>query len=156
MKNYNQLFRELGFLIGHTGRALKNSITKSFAEHGYEVTAEQWGILMSLWSKDGISQQVLSASISKEKTTVVRLIDNMEKRNIIVRVQDAGDRRNNLIYLTEEGKSLREKLVPIAINELRKALKNMSEKEIDTLTTLLKKVYNNLKTDKCLENEKIE
>ncbi|MCL5990588.1 MAG: MarR family transcriptional regulator [Bacteroidetes bacterium] len=152
MKNYHKLFGELGFLLGHTGRAMKNSITKSFAEHGFENTAEQWGILMSLWSKDGITQQVLSATIYKEKTTVVRLIDNMEKRNIIVRVQDPDDRRNNLIYLTEEGKILREKLVPIAINELRKALKNMSEKEIDTLTTLLKKVYTNLKNDKCIEH----
>jgi len=147
MKKYNPPFRELGFLIGHTGRALKNSIRKAFAEHGFEITSEQWGILMFLWAKDGITQQELSAIISKEKTTVVRLIDNMEKRNIIIRVHDTEDRRSNLIYLTEEGKSLREKLVPIAVNELRKALKDLSEKEVDTLTTLLKKVYANLKTD---------
>jgi DNA-binding MarR family transcriptional regulator len=67
-------------------------------------------------------------------------------------VRDKADRRNNLIFLTDEGKRLREMLVPIAINELRKALNNISEKEIDTLTILLKKVYNNLKTDKCIEN----
>lgn len=152
MKNYHILFKELGFLIGHTGRAMKNAITKAFAEHSFEITAEQWGILMSLWAKDGITQQELSTAISKEKTTVVRLIDKMEERNIIVRVHDIADRRNNLIFLTEEGKKLREKLVPIAINELRKALKGMSEKEIDTLTSLLKKVYSNLKPDKFIEN----
>ncbi|MBI5325668.1 MAG: MarR family transcriptional regulator [Ignavibacteriae bacterium] len=147
MKNYNILFKELGFLIGHTGRALKNSITKAFAKNGYEITVEQWGILMFLWTKDGITQQALSSSIAKEKTTVVRLIDKMEKRNMIKRIQDKEDRRNNLIYLTDEGKSLREKLVPIAIYELKKALKNLSELEIDNLTLLLKKVYNNIKTD---------
>ncbi|TAL67480.1 MAG: MarR family transcriptional regulator [Bacteroidetes bacterium] len=146
-KEYN-LFSELGFLIGHTGRALKNSMTKAFADNEFEVTSEQWGILMLLWSKEGITQQEISSAISKEKTTVVRLIDNMEKRKIIRRQQDKGDRRNNLIYLTGEGKKLREKLVPIAISELRKALNNLNEKEVETLTYLLQKVYDNLKNNK--------
>ena len=150
MRNGNKLYSELGFLIGHTGRAMKNTMTKAFAENGFEVTSEQWGILMLLWSKDGITQQEISASIAKEKTTVVRLIDNMEKRKFITRKKDKGDRRNNLIYLTEDGIKLREKLVPLAIGELQNALKNLSGQELVTLNSLLLKVYNNLKNDKQL------
>jgi DNA-binding MarR family transcriptional regulator len=144
-KDYNHLFNSLGFYIGHTGRAMKNSMTKCFIENGYDITSEQWGLLMFLWIQDGLTQQEISSKIMKEKTTVVRLIDNLVKHNIIVRKQDSKDRRNNLIYLTKEGKRLREKLIPLAVETLKKALNGLTDVEIEALSVLLRKVYDNIK-----------
>ena len=40
---------------------------------------------------------------------MTRLIDNMEKQHLVVRISDKKDRRTNLIHLTKDGKELEEK-----------------------------------------------
>ena len=150
----------IGFLLGHIGRTLKTKLTKSFNDEGYDITAEQFSILMYLWKRQGINQQELSDNIFKEKTTTLRLIDNLEGRKLIKRVRDDNDRRNNLIYLTEEGIQLKDALLKIVDINVGEVLMGLSEEEIENMGTILKKVYCNLKPDnehteflnKCGEN----
>ena len=40
---------------------------------------------------------------------MTRLIDNMERQHLVVRISDKKDRRTNLIHLTKDGKELEEK-----------------------------------------------
>ena len=53
---------------------------------GYDVTCEQWSVLVNLGKKNGQSQQELAGLICKDKTSVTRLIDNMEKHSLVVRI----------------------------------------------------------------------
>ena len=45
---------------------------------------------------------------------MTRLIDNMERQHLVVRISDKKDRRTNLIHLTKDGKELEEKARVIA------------------------------------------
>ena len=40
---------------------------------------------------------------------MTRLIDNMERQHLVVRISDKKDRRTNLIHLTKDGKELEER-----------------------------------------------
>ena len=91
------LNNSLGYLVNHAARTLVNGLSKNFAEAGWDVTAEQWRVLVNLWDKDGRTQQELSQATGKKKTSITRLIHGMEKRNLVVRVPDQRDRRQNLI-----------------------------------------------------------
>ena len=58
---------------------------------------------------------------------------------------DKSDRQEILlIYLTDEGYALRDRIVPIAVECIEDAVKGFTEEEVDTLVALLKKLILNL------------
>jgi len=133
----------IGTLIGRAYRILKYDIQREFHTVGYNLTVEQWVLLVILKMKDGISQHDISNIISKEKTTITRLIDGVEKKKLIVRVQDKNDRRNKLIYLTDEGKIVESILTPIVKRINKKALNGFTDEETKMFYTLMNKMINN-------------
>jgi len=145
VENEAQINHSIGFYLGHTFRTIKTVLNKLFHDGGFNVTSEQWQVLMSLWAKDGKTQQQLSTAVTKEKATVTRLIDGLEKKNLIVRIQDKTDRRKNLVYLTNEGKALKDKIMPIAARTLDEAVKGFSYSEIEQFRNMLLRVQENLK-----------
>ena len=57
---------------------------------------------------------------------MTRLIDNMERQHLVVRISDKKDRRTNLIHLTKDGKELEERARVIANQTLKEALKGIT------------------------------
>ena len=139
------LEESLGYLIGRAGRALGTRLNRNFVEAGYDVTCEQWAVLVNLWKKNGQSQQDLAGTTCKDKTSMTRLLDNMEKRNLVVRIPNKEDRRQKFIYLTKKGRDLQEKLVKIVHQTLQEAQRNISVKDITLCKKVLTSVYENAK-----------
>lgn len=143
MKEY-VLHDSLGFLVAQASRLMALQLGRNFREAGYSVTVEQWRVLVQLWEKDGQNQQDLSAKCGKDKTSVTRLIDAMEKSGIVVRVPDQKDRRNKLIYLTHHGKTLKKELVELSKKTLSEAKTGIDRKDINGAKKVLEAIYNNL------------
>ncbi len=61
---------------------------------------------------------------------MTRLIDNMERQHLVVRISDKKDRRTNLIHLTKDGKELEERARVIANQTLKEALKGITIEEL--------------------------
>ena len=80
--NFNDSF---GFIVVKTGRLIENKLKSNFEKSGVSVTPQQWSVLTMLWNEDGISQQNLADSFSKDKTSMTRLLNNMEKNELIFR-----------------------------------------------------------------------
>jgi DNA-binding MarR family transcriptional regulator len=59
---------------------------KKFPYAGLEITIEQWSILYHLWKEDGLSQQELCNRTFRDKPSITRLIDNLEKQHLVKRV----------------------------------------------------------------------
>ncbi len=131
-----------GFIINRTNLKLSNYLTRKFKP--YEITPEQWGVLNRLWFKDGISQKELSELTIKDQTTTTRILDKLEWKGLIKRQRSTLDRRLLLIYLTAEGRSLEDKLVPIVKGVLNEALKGFTPEEIQLIKSLLNRIYNNV------------
>lgn len=132
----------IGFIISRTHRKLSNYLTRKFKP--YDITPEQWGVLNRLWDKDGISQKEISEITIKDQTTLTRILDKLEWKGLIERQTSPDDRRSFLIFLTEAGRSLKDKLVPIAGEALDEALQGLSEEEIKQLKVLLNKIFMNV------------
>lgn len=145
-----KLHNSVGFYINYLSNVMRNSLTRAFQEQGYDITHAQWLILMMLWLKDGRRQNELTQIIYKEKTTITRVIDTLEKKNLLVRVPDQTDKRNKFVYLTKGGKELRNHLTPIVIELNKQASAGLSEIELETLKNVLNKIYSNLNAD-CKE-----
>ena len=134
-----------GKLIHHTERLLVNRLQRNFRESGHNINAEQWRVLINLWSQDGQTQQELSEKTWKNKGNITRMIDNLEKRNIVVRIPNHADRRSKLIYLTSKGKKYLKSLIPIARNTLYEAQENIPKDEMKLCKSILQQVINNLR-----------
>ncbi|MEG6615261.1 MarR family transcriptional regulator [Peptococcaceae bacterium 1198_IL3148] len=136
------LDNSLGFILNRTNTKMKNSLLHSFKEYG--VTPEQWAVLNRLWVQEGLSPKVLAQLTSKDQPTTVRMLSKLEKKGYIWRQVNPKDNRSFLIYLTSEGKQLKNKLYPLAFEALDKAISGISEKEIELVKTVLNKIYRNL------------
>ena len=132
----------LGFIINKTAAKMKNYLHQSLKE--YDITPEQWGILGRLWEQDGVSQKELSDKSCKDQANITRILDKLEEKGLITRQANPGDRRAFLIFLTEEGRKLKERVVPLVLKTLEKAQRDIGEEEIEHLKALLNKVYSNL------------
>ncbi len=133
----------LAYHIRMAVRGLVREFNSAVIKAGYHVTDEQWIILSVLWEKEGINQQELSNFSDRDKTSITRLIDSLEKKNIAVRVPDRSDRRNKMIYLTKKGRDLEQGLGQVAVNVMEKALLGLTDEHIETSMITLKKIIKN-------------
>jgi DNA-binding MarR family transcriptional regulator len=132
----------LGFIICHADLKMKNNLMRKIKS--FDITTEQWMIMNRLFEEGGISQKELSERTLKDQGALTRTLDIMEKKGLVKRQINPDDRRSFLIYLTDEGQDVRVQIVPIAEQCIEDAVKGFTEEEVDTLTTLLKRVIFNL------------
>lgn len=128
----------LGYLVNRAARSLAHQLAEELRPTG--VAIGQWRVLLSLWSRDGMSQAELSREIAIEPPTMVRTIDRMVRDGLVTRVPDPADRRVTRINLTERGRALRAELVPKAAAVNARNLGRMTEREGRTLRRLLRKL----------------
>ena len=134
----------VGFHANRTGRLMAKHLSKIFMDEGVALNGDQLPILLHLWMKDGQNQQDIADAIFRDKATIARHIHHLEKENLVLRVPDENDKRNKKIYLTNKGKELESRVMPMAYQLKQKALEDINSKEIDICNRVLEKIYNNL------------
>ncbi|MBR2359227.1 MAG: MarR family transcriptional regulator [Bacteroidaceae bacterium] len=134
-------------LNGKVSAAINRRLIRNFRENGLEITPEQWTVLLFLWEKDGVSQQELCNATFKDKPSMTRLIDNMERQNLVVRIASKNDRRTNLVYLTRQGRELQDRARSVANRTLKEALAGLTIEELRVSQEVLRKVFSNAKSE---------
>lgn len=124
--------------------AIARSLQKKFRHNELEITIEQWSVLYHLWKQDGLSQQDLCNKTFRDKPSITRLIDNLEKLKLVKRVANKEDKRVNSVYLTDAAKQLQDLTINLANQTMDEALVGVSKLEIETVKNVLQKVYDNL------------
>jgi DNA-binding MarR family transcriptional regulator len=128
----------LGYLVNRMARLMADELAERIRPAG--VAIGQWGVLLVLWARDGMTQAELSRVVAIEPPTVVRTIDRMVRDGLVTRAPDPDDRRLSRIYLTERALSLRDELVPLAAAVNGDILKGLTASESRTLRQLLAKL----------------
>ncbi len=132
-------------LNGKLSAVINRKLSYNFHKSGVEITPDQWTVLMYLWQKDGVAQQELCNATFKDKPGMTRLIDEMERQHLVVRIVDRRDRRTNLIHLTKTGRALEGKARFLANKTLKEALYGLTVEELKVGQDVLKKVFTNIK-----------
>ena len=133
------------FITGRASTAIARRLQKKFNTAGLHITIEQWSVLYHLWKQEGISQQELCNATFRDKPSITRLVDNLEKLNLVKRVASENDRRINLIYLTKQAQKLQEEAMALAEETLNEALETVPPDKVDVCKEVLQIVYDNLK-----------
>ena len=135
--------KELGSFIDRTYKVVRQDLINRFREAEVDITPEQWVILSRL-DADGEMYQTDLASLSfRDKPTVSRIIELLAKKGLVEKNQDESDGRRFIVKLTPEGKRQVDSAYPSVEASREMGWTNLTDKEYETLVTLLDKVFSN-------------
>jgi MarR family 2-MHQ and catechol resistance regulon transcriptional repressor len=106
----------------------------------YNLTISQFGVLEALYHLGPMSQRQLAQKILKSSGNMTMVIDNLEKRKLVLRVRDVQDRRSFSIQLTPEGERLIATIFPDQAQKITEAFAVLDHHEKQELARLCKKL----------------
>ena len=148
--NYTDAEYQSTFLTDHSIAYLAREITRIYtrnlqdaiAEHG--ILIGQYHFLRVLWEQDGITQRELANAVGMKESTTFTALAGMEKQGLLTRTRDSIDRRKMTIKLTDKGRGLKSKLIPIAKTVNDRPLTAFTPEQLSNLKTGLETLRNNL------------
>jgi len=130
------------FLISKVCQKLIVNLQKVFSESGIEVTPIQVMLLFFLQKNDGSSLTQISQGLMLENPTVTGLVDRLEKLDYVKRSDHPDDRRVYLVHITEKGKKVANKALPIIKKLNEEIKKGYSKGEIENFKKVLIGAFN--------------
>jgi DNA-binding MarR family transcriptional regulator len=133
----------IAYLVGRTSRSIIKRLTNKFSDAGFDVSYEQWSILVHLYRKDGQTQQELANIAVKDKAAITRLLNVLEKKNMVLRIPDRSDKRSKLVYLTHKAKAFKRDLIAVVEELLEEADQGVEPHEMAQCKSTLNKIFSN-------------
>ncbi len=130
LKTYTQMMR--------AADAVTTRMHRHLADH--RLTLSQFGVLEALYHKGALCQRDIGQKILKTSGNMTTVIDNLEKRKLVVREKNRADRRRITVSLTPAGFDLINAIFPTHAKIAEQAFAVLDPDELLTLGKLLKKV----------------
>jgi DNA-binding MarR family transcriptional regulator len=136
-----EILREIGMIA----RALDSISNIEFKE--YDLTKGQYLYLVRICENPGIIQEKLAEMIKVDRTTAARAIQKLEMNGFIEKKDDQNNKKIKKLFPTEKGKNV----YPFIKRENDfsniVALEGLSEREVETIFSLLQRVRKNIEKD---------
>ncbi len=95
------LAERLGYLLKHAQQRLMQAAAPAMAQFG--IDGRELAVLAVLGAAVPLSQQDAAAQLGVDRTTMVALVDSLERKGLVERHRSAEDRRKNIVRLTQAG-----------------------------------------------------
>ena len=138
------LSKEIAVELNLTGCKLKQFIAAKLRQMNVPLTPEQFILIDLLWNQGSMSQQQLADQMQKDKNSVTKLVDALERKGFVVREQNRQDRRSNTLILTEKAEGLKPGAKQKGISILDEMLIGISEEELRSFLVTLGKLNRNM------------
>ena len=139
-------------LVKDAGRGLSRALQMRLTEHS--VSFGHWTFLRILWVEDGLTQRELSERAGLMEPTTFSALKAMEQLGYVERRQQPDSRKKVYVFLTETGRALRDKLVPLAEEVNKVALEGIDPATIAAARDMLLKMIHNLAQDEAEQSRK--
>ncbi|WP_138479497.1 MarR family winged helix-turn-helix transcriptional regulator [Dyadobacter bucti] len=131
------------FKIDTTIKKIRNALQKQLTEAGFDLTVDQWVLIDHIFRRQGISQNELAELTFKDPPTVTRIIDLLEKKDLVERGPAAGDRRKFNLFLTKNGEKTYNQAFPIVADIRRKGWGSLNESDYQHFVRIMDSIYQN-------------
>ena len=138
------LSKEIAVELNLTGCKLKQFLASKLKQLGVPLTPEQFMLIDLLWNHGEMSQQQLADLMHKDKNSVTKLVDAIERKGFVVRRQNKNDRRSNTLVLTEKANQLKPGAKQKGISILDQMLEGINENELRMFLETLRKLNVNM------------
>ncbi len=101
-------------------------------------------IVLNRQPEEAMSPSTLAEKVGVKRATMTGLLDGLEQKRQVKRLNHPEDRRRTSIQLTEEGRQILDKMLPGYYKHIAKFMVNLDESERQNLIFLLSKVNKGL------------
>lgn len=117
------LIKEVAVYINILNSKIKKYFGDELNKNTINMTPEQYLVMDILWDEGTLSQQAIADIIQKDKNSVTKFIDSLERKGFVFRAVDKEDRRINNIVLSKDGIMLKDTTTEVAINMMNQVVK---------------------------------
>ena len=130
-------------LVGFHLRQAQIAVFRDFVESmgSLDVTPGLFAVLVLIDCNPGMKQSELARAVHLDRSTVVSVIDSLERRGLVARHAVENDRRSNALALTPAGVAMLKQLKRRVSAHERRLARHLDARERATLTTLLARIF---------------
>jgi DNA-binding MarR family transcriptional regulator len=134
-----------GYWINRTSYLYRASAEIIFKENNINITPEQWAMLGIIWStEDNITVNEISLKTIKDKSTVSRGLNILEKRGFVKYIPNPNDGRSKFVTTTSEINKVKPLILKCIKRVIKIAEKGIDIEELDRARLMHEKIQNNL------------
>ena len=127
-----------------------NDLSELLNDTDVTIGEREWRVISILGAYGGLTNGNLASALKTDAATVSRAVKVLKSTNLVDTLNSKKDRRKVLIYLTESGAKLYDKVTPKRIESGQMIDKCFTNEELSTLHHLLNKLDRHMQH---LENE---
>lgn len=145
-KLFAEMRDTLFFQIHRIQKSMFRKGNQIFQEAKIPLQLEQFPILMTAYAHDALSQQEIAELTHRDKSSIQRTLVTLERKGFVKIVQDANDKRRNLVHVTDAGKYMAERIKELMKRIEQETFKILEEQErkeaIDNMKRIADKLEN--------------
>lgn len=136
------LDESIGLLSNQTNRKMVRYVNLMLKN--YDITLEQWVVLLVLSKGDIMNQKQLAQKVEKDQPTLARILDILERKNLIERQSIKEDRRSFLVHITDLGINHKQEVATFLEDVFEKMLTGIPKSKIDIYKEVMLQVNQNI------------
>lgn len=143
MGEQNLSLLEMGKMMHEIYRLLKKRMEVQKYED-VRISIEQFSLLHAISKKEeDVIQKDMADMLGKDKSAILRLIDNLEEKELVRRVVDIKDRRKNYLMVTKTRYRIIEQYMKIVDDMMEELKQGLTQAEIAVFHKVVGHVRNN-------------
>ena len=135
----------MGVYLNQAHFLFKQCFLSELVNNNVDLTPEQYLLIDLLWDEGPLTQQQIADQMQKDKNSITKLIDGLEKKGYVIGETNTEDRRKNLVVVTKMGEGKKQEITRIAINAADNILGGIPLVELNTVVEVLNKLNRNMK-----------
>ncbi len=138
------LSKEIAVYLNLSACKLKQYTAAILKQNNVGLTPEQFLLIDLLWNQGSMTQQQMADAMQKDKNSITKLVDALEKKGLVLRVKDKTDRRSNKLVLTQSAEMMKSGAKECGISMLDNILTGIDEDELRSFLNTLGKLTDNM------------
>ena len=138
------LFKFVPFRLNRLSAEVSQALSSEYQER-YKLDIPEWRVLATLgFRNEACTAQYISHCTRTHKSTISRAVMSLMQRHLVERVENADDRREFSLRMTDKGKTLYEELTPRLLRKEQGIMSCLSAQERREFARLLGKMEGSL------------
>lgn len=135
---------QLTVLLGRIWVLHAQQLDILFRQHKIELTADQYRLMHLLWTRNGAHQEYYARKLGRDRSALTRMLDTLEEKGYLERVDDRQDQRAKMVFLKTLGKQLEEQVEQCANEVLLQMWDGIASEEREQLNDFLNRLLHNI------------
>ena len=123
---------------------IKKRQQKVISDLGFKITMEQLVVIEVLDANGDMNMTELAKTVWKQNANITRIVDKLEKKQYVVRKAVEGDRRANMLSVTDSGIELLKIVIPKLEKCYKKMISCITDEEETIMLKKLKKIIGHI------------